>query len=263
MPFEGTTGEKMRKALLVTIIFLGLFLAVQIVTGVQGLRFIGSGIAPTNVISVSGHGEAFAVPDIAVFTFSVTSLKATVADAQAEATTKANAATAYLKEQGVDAKDIQTTDYAVNPRYEWETYNCVGDCGSGKQVLKGYEVRQTTTVKVHETAKAGTLLAGVGSKGATEVSGLSFTFDDPTSVQNEARDEAIADAKKKAEVLAKSLGVSLVRVVSFNENSSGYPEPMAYGRGGVVAMDAKAVAPEISTGQNKITNNVSITYEIR
>ncbi|MBY0294197.1 SIMPL domain-containing protein, partial [Patescibacteria group bacterium] len=119
--------------------------------------------------------------------------------------------------------------------------------------------------KVRDTAKAGDLLAGVGGKGATEVSGLNFTFDNPDAVQDEARNEAIADAKEKAEVLAKQLGVSLVRVTAFNESGSGYPRPMmysamdSYGKAGAVAQ----VAPEISVGQNQVTNDVSVTYEIR
>jgi uncharacterized protein YggE len=272
MPFEGITGERMRKALLVTIVLLGLFLSVTTISGLMGLRFIGTGIAPTNTIAVTGHGEMLAVPDVATFTFSVMSQKATVAEAQSDATAKANAVTDYLTAQKIDKKDIQTTDYSVNPQYEYQDASCPQTSGSatqnapiycppGKQVLKGYEVRQTTTIKVHDTAKAGDLLAGVGSKGATEVSGLNFTFDNPTGVQDQARDKAIADAKKKADTLAASLGVTLVRVVAFSENGAGVePRPMAYG---AQAMDSKVAAPEISPGQNKVTNDVSITYEIR
>ncbi len=133
-------------------------------------------------------------------------------------------------------------------------------------MLRGYEVRQSTTVKVRDTAKAGDLLAGVGDKGATELSGLNFTFDKPEATQTEARNKAIADAKAKADELAKQLGVHLVRVVSFSESGSGYPQPYAYGRGGATAnqaMDSKAVAPEISVGQNNVTDDVSITYEIK
>ena len=276
MPFEGPTGEKLRKALLVTVSVLALFLLIQTIGSVMGWKYVGSGVAATNTISVSGHGEMLAVPDIAMFTFSVVSDKATVADAQADATAKANAVSDYLKAQKINQKDIQTTDYSVNPQYDYQNSVCpavtpaAGNgaptavyCPPGKQVLRGYEVRQTTTVKVRDTKVAGDLLAGVGGKGATEVSGLNFTFDDPTGIASQARDKAIADAKQKAESLAKSLGVSLVRVTSFSENGSGTPRPMAYTTTGNQAMDSKAVAPEISTGQNKLTDDVSITYEIR
>ncbi len=273
MPFEGITGERMRKALLVAIVFLGLFLAVSALAGILGLRYIGAGIAASNTIQVSGSGEMLAVPDVAIFSFSVVSQKATVAEAQAEATTKVNAITDYIKAQKIDKKDIQTTDYSVNPQYDYQNAVCPAVapyaggantpvyCPPGKQVLRGYEVRQTTTIKVHDTTKAGDLLAGVGSKGSTEVSGLSFTFDDPTQVQTQARDKAIVDAKKKADVLASSLGVTLVRVVAFSESSSGNTSrATSYD---AQTTNSKASSPEISIGQNKVINNVSITYEIR
>lgn len=260
--FEGSAGVWIKKMILIAVALLAVLLAVESLSRFMELRYIGAGLPATNTISVTGHGEKLAIPDIALFTASIVVVKPTLADAQAEATSKANAMTAYLKEQGVDEKDIQTSDYSVAPRYEWMTYNCVGNCAPGKQVLVGYEVRQTTTIKVRDTEKAGTLLAGVGSKGATEVSGLTLTFDDPALPAEEARAKAIEDAKEKAEKLADELGVRLVRVVSFNE-SGNYPQPMLYGRGGVATMDAKATAPEISVGQNKVQSDVTVTYEIR
>ncbi|MBC7836723.1 SIMPL domain-containing protein [Acetobacteraceae bacterium] len=267
--FDGAPGARLKWAVLFVIVLLGLFLLVQTVAGFQNLRYIGSGVAPTNTINVSGYGESFAVPDIATFSFSVVSEKSTVAAAQADATAKINAVTQYLKDAGIEEKDIKTSNYSVNPQYDYITQVCVSGmpCRQGEQKLRGYEVRQTTTVKVRDTEKAGDLLAGVGSKGATEVSGLDFTFDDPDAVQAAARDEAIADAKQKAETLAKSLGVQLVRVVSFNE-SGGYPGPIPYyAKDAAFGMGAEnqtlASAPEISVGQNQVSSNVSVTYEIR
>lgn len=265
--FDGVLGDRLRKLILVIAGLLVAFLGIQVLAGLMGLRYIGAGIAPGNTISVSGYGEAVAVPDIATFSFSVVSEESTVASAQANATAKANATLAYLKEAGVQERDIQTSDYSVNPQYDYVQRACVnGFCPGGQQVLRGYQVRQTTTVKVRDTDKAGELLGGVGEKGATEVSGLQFTFDEPGEVEGEAREEAIADAKDKANELAKQLGVSIVRVVSFNESGSGMPAPYTYGRGGMEAaqaVDSKTAVPEISTGQNKVTSNVSITYEIR
>jgi uncharacterized protein len=265
LPFNGPTGEWLRKALLVVIILLAVFLGLKSLAEAQGLRYVGTGIQPTNTISVSGYGEVFAAPDIATFSFTVSSKKSTVAAAQAEATQKINAVTEYLKSAGVDAKDLQTTDYSINPQYEYQNSTCAGGYCPGRSVLTGYEVRQTTSVKVRDTGKAGDLLAGVGGKGATEVSGLSFTFDDPQKVQDDARGKAITNAKDKAEELADQLGVRIVRVVSFSEGGNYNPVPYAKleaqtaGRG---AADA-AVAPQIEIGQNKVTSNVSVTYEIR
>lgn len=274
--FEGVWGDRLRKGIVFVVVLLGVFLIIQSVAAFQGLRYIGAGVQATNTINVSGHGEIFATPDIATFTYSVVSNKPTVAEAQADATTKSNAITSYLKSAGVDAKDIQTSGYSIYPQYDYQTAVCptmapgsVNSsaiyCPPGKQVLKGYEARQTTTIKVRDLTKAGDLLTGVGSKGATELSGLQFTFDQPDAPQNQARDKAIADAKSKADTLARQLGVTLVRVVSFNE-SGNYPRPMYYakdtamGMGGVSSAPA---APEISAGQNQVTSDVNVTYEIR
>jgi uncharacterized protein YggE len=261
-------------AVIVLIVFLGLLSFSTLLN----LRYIGAGIAATNTISVTGHGEVFAAPDIATFTFSVVSDKSTVAAAQADATTNANAITDYLVAQGVAKADIQTTNYSINPTYTYENGVCPQPvttnsggvssgtavyCPQGKQVLTGYEVDQSDTVKVRDTSKAGDLLAGVGSKGATNVSGLNFTFDNPDAVQNQARTAAIDDAKQKAQTLASELGVSLVRVTSFNESSSGTPGPRPYAMDATASGSTAAVAPDISVGQNDITDDVTITYEIR
>lgn len=266
--FEGTTGSRVRMATLAVLVLLGVFLAVEVAGNVMNWRYIGAGVTATNTINVSGYGEAFGAPDIATFDFTVSSEKSTVALAQADATAKINAVTAYLKKSGVDDKDIRTSDYSINPEYDYTTVACVAGvpCTGGKQTLRGYQVSQTTTVKARDTSKAGDLLTGVGQNGATQVSSLAFTFDDPNKLQNDARSSAITDAKQKADLLASQLGVSLVRVVSYSD-SGNYPQPyyakdMAYSTGAGVANEA-ATPPSISIGQNKVTSNVNITYEIR
>lgn len=268
--FDGVEGSRLRQTAWVVLIVLGVFIAIQIIASILGLRYIGAGIAAANTISVSGHGEIQATPNIATFTFSVVSDKSTAAAAQADATAKANATTQYLKDQGIAAADIQTSGYTVYPQYDYQTTVCPASSGTtavycppGKQVLRGYEARQSTTVKMRDLTKAGDLLVGVGQKGATEVSGLNFTFDDPNAPQTQARTKAIADARQKADELAKQLGVSIVRVTSFNESGSGYPRPVMYAAMGSSAAADKAAAPEVSPGQNTVTDDVTITYEIR
>ena len=245
---------------------LAIFLIILAVSALKEFRFIGSGVTATNTISVSGTGDVFAVPDTATFSYSVMATAKDVVTAQTEVNTKGNAIMAYLKSQGVNEKDIQTTDYSVNPHYEWKTAVCPagGYCPGGRQTLTGYDVNETVTVKVKDTNKAGTLLSGIGGKGATNLSGLSFTIDDQTALEAQARTKAIDDARTKADELAKELGVSIVRVVGFNEDQGG--RPMYYSKVAAMSADsggAAAPAPEIATGQNKITSNVSVTYEIR
>lgn len=246
---------------------LAVFLFIAAIGELRGLRYIGTGVPATNTIMVSGEGEVFAVPDIATFSVSVQEEAKEVQDAQDVATKKANDIIAYLKQQGVEEKDIRTTDYSVYPQYDYIQSVCRdGICPPGKQELRGYQVSQALTVKVRDTKKAGELLSGVGSRGVSYVSGLSFTIDDEDALKAEARGKAIGDARAKAAELAKQLNVRLVRVVGFYEDSGGYYPPIAYGMGGDVAMsraEAQKVAPDIPVGENKIVSRVNVTYEIR
>ena len=181
--------------------FLALFLFIATIGELKGLRFIGSGVPATNTITVSGAGEIFAVADTATFSVTVRETAKQVKDAQDAATKKGNDIIAYLKAQGIEEKDIKTIDYSVQPQYEWTRAACSseGFCPPGRQVLTGFQVSQTLSVKVRDTKKAGELLSGVGTRGASEVSGLSFTIDDEDALNAQARDEAIADAQKKAD----------------------------------------------------------------
>lgn len=253
----------------VALAMLALFLLIQSVKALKEFKFVGSGVSASNTISVSGMGEVFAVPDRATFTVTVREEAKEVADAQEAATKKTNDIISYLKGAGVEEKDIKTVSYNVNPKYEYSQGVCTQySCPPSKQTLTGFEVYQSIEVKVQDPKKAGDLLSGVGSKGASEVSGLSFTIEDEDMLKTDAREMAIQEARAKAEQLADQLGVEVVRVVGFYEDSYGYPTPY-YGKGGVmmdVAMSARAEAapaPELPTGENKIVSNVNITYEIR
>ena len=218
-------------------------------------------------INVSGKGEVMAKPDIAQFSFSVRGEGADAATAQTKSAEIINAVTVYLKENGIDEKDIKTEGYTMNPKYKYEQKPCLygAYCPPGAQMADGFEVSQTITVKVRAIDTAGKLLAGIGDKGATDISGLNFTVDNVESLKVEARKLAIADAQVQAKVLAASLGVKIVKMMSYYEDNPTMP---MYG-GAMMndSMSAKVVAapvaPEISTGENKTVSNVTITYEIK
>lgn len=219
---------------------------------------------PTN-ISVVGEGEVTAVPNVGQFSFSVIAEGATAAEAQEKSGTKINDIIAYLKEQGVEEKDIKTRDYNLYPRYRYEERVCAfgGYCPPGEQVQEGFDVSQTVEVKVRDTAKAGGLLAGVGEKGATNISGLSFIVDDTSGLKSEAREKAIADAKAKAEKLAADLGVKIVRMTSYYENEGYYPEPYYAKMEMSADMGGEFGGAEVPVGENTTTVEVNISYEVK
>ena len=258
---EVQTG-KIARALLVLLFVASLYLALKAVNESKTYRFIGKAPSEQASISVIGEGEVFAIPDIATFTFSVSATNKEVQISQAEVTKKINAALAFLRENGIEDKDIKTASYDIYPKYEYAEIFCVrAPCLPPKQELTGYEVTHSIMVKVRETDKAGTLLGGLGDVGVTNASGLAFFLDDKETKEGEARAFAIEDAKAKAKQLAKDLGVRLGSIRNFSESINmpyyGKMEVFASADGG-----GRAV-PEIPAGETKITSHVTITYEIR
>src|SRR3989344_2265944 len=258
--------QKVKKSVVITLALLALFLAVKAVGEVKSFRFIGSYPQAQSVITVSGKGEVIAVPDIATFSFSVTEESLIVKTAQDEAAKTTNAILDFLKQNGVAERDIKTNGYNIYPRYETAgkmSPAIYTPYPTGPQRLAAYVVTQSVTVKVRKLEDAGKLLSGIGEIGATDISGLAFDFDKRDELVKEARDKAIMEARKEAAKLSKSLGVRLVRIVSYNEGG-GYP--IYYGKAeamSVRASDAGGIPPEIPVGEDKIISNVSITYEVK
>jgi uncharacterized protein len=223
-------------------------------------------MGPTT-ISVTGEGEVLAVPDIGQFSYTVSASNMDAKAAQNEVAEKGNAIIAYLKEQGIEERDIKTEQYSMYPKYRWEERPCVfgQPCMPGEQIEDGFEVSQSVAVKVRDLDKAGDLITAVGEKGATNLSGLTFTIDDTEALKREARSLAIADAKAQSEQLAKDLGVRIVRMNGYYEETPAYP---MYGYGGEM-MDAKAMsatpaaAPELPPGESATKSRVSVTYIVK
>ena len=254
-------------------VILGIYLLVLVIGQLKSISFIGSGVPATNTITITGTGDAYAVPDVATFSFSVTQNSKTVSDAQTAATAKINAALKTVRDAGIADKDIQTTNYSINPHYDYQNAACPAIaradgtpiyCPPGKSVLTGYDVSETVTVKIHDLDKAGTLFASIGTLQVENLNGLDFSVENPDVIKAQARALAISDAKNKADTLASQLGVRLVRIVNFSEDNGSYVRPMMYAATDAVSVSGKAiVAPEISAGQQKVTSNVSVTYEIQ
>lgn len=216
-------------------------------------------------ISVEGEGEVIARPDIATFTFSVESSEILAEDAQARAAEDMNAIMAYLEKSGIEEKDIKTTSYNLYPEYQFIESICQpGFCEPSKRELVGYRVSQSVSVKVRAIDEAGSFIAGVGERGASNISGLRFTIDDEDALKAAARDEAIKNAREKAQGIAKGLDARIGRVVGFWEDGGDQFrfEQAEFGFGGSVDSAVKS-APSLSVGENTITSRVNVTYELK
>jgi|AntRauTorckE6833_2_1112554.scaffolds.fasta_scaffold01533_3 uncharacterized protein YggE len=217
-------------------------------------------------ISVTGEGEAVAVPDIGQFSFAVTAEAKTAEVAQNDSAEAMNEIIAYLAEVEIAETDIRTTNYQLNPQYRYEQQNCTdrGYCPPGERVLTGYQVRQMVEVKIRDLEAASGVISGVGSRGATNISGLRFTIDDESELQAEARSKALADAKEKASALASELGMSLGRLVGYDEGAAGRPKPYSVGNTMMFEESASdSVQPALPTGENTLKSNVTLTYRLR
>lgn len=261
--------NKLLKMAFVFVTIVSVFFIAKIGTEFKNYKTIGSDHAATNTITVSGDGEAFAIPDTAEISFTARASEKTMNTAQQKVNETTKKSIDYIKSVGVEDKDIKTANYSSYPKYEWQkqTIQCITvPClqPEGKQVMVGYEVSQTITVKIKKTDLASQVIDELGKLGVTEISGPNFTVDNIDQYQEQARKEAIEKAKAKAAVLAKDLGVKLVRIVSFSDGNSNAIMPMAYG--GAIRMEKtmdSSVGASLPQGEQKITSNVSITYEIR
>lgn len=230
-----------------------------------------------NTITLSGHGEVSAVPDIATVSFTIHKEGKTVKIAQDAVAKVEKPALLFLKNNSVEDKDIQTSNASFNQKYEYKNAICPPQpatdimmieptyyCGEGKQVLVGYEAYETITVKIRKTDDVGKIMQGLGGLGVTDLNGPNFVVENEDVLKAEARKKAIDQAKEKAKILAKDLGVKLGKVMSFSEDGNYAGNPYGYGEAKMMDSISSAQAPaQIPKGENTISSDVTITYTIK
>jgi len=210
---------------------------------------------PLRTINVSGSGQAYLVPDIAYIYVGVHTEKSSASEAVDENNTQTQTMIQALKDFGIDAKDIRTTNFSIwpNDKYDSQTGQPTGQ--------KTYVVDNTVYVTVRNLDKLGDLLDTVVAAGANTVNSIQFDVADKESALKQARADAVKDAKTQASELADAAGVKLgeIQSISFYDNQ---PVPMAEGKGGGGGVAAQAAVP-IQPGQLTFTVTVSMTYDIK
>ncbi|OPL11966.1 MAG: hypothetical protein AVO34_01735 [Firmicutes bacterium ML8_F2] len=232
--------------------------AVSVQNKIKEGKYIGQEIETKNTITVSGQGEVYTKPDLALAVFSVETEAKTVVQAMLENTDKMNNIINKMKGAGIKEKDLKTTDFNLYPRYEYRRESSIYP--TGERVLAGYNVTQSLQVKIRDLDKIGGVIQQATDAGANQVGSLQFTVDDEDEFKNQARKLAIQEARDRAEAIADQLSVNLVRVVSFSE--SGYAPSYDYSLMEKAPVSGGGETPQIETGENKIQVSVSITYEI-
>ena len=206
-------------------------------------------------IWVNGTAEVAAVPDIATLWLGIEAQAATVAEAQAQANTAMDAVMAALAANGVDEKDIQTQRFSIYQVTRWDDFK-------DELEVTGYRVSNMVNVTIRDIEQTGPIIDAVAAAGGdyTRINNISFSVDDPTPYYQEARQQAMADAKAKAEQLASLAGVHLGKPTYISEGTI-YP-PVVYRDYGMEEAMAPAPTTPISPGEIEITLNVQVAYDI-
>ena len=205
------------------------------------------------IISLSGHGEVRATPDIAYVTSGVVTQGATAAEALAANTKAMTDLFAALRESGIEDRDVQTSNFSVQPRYDF----------SNNQAPKmvGYDVSNNVTVTLRKVDTLGTLLDRMVQSGSNQISGISFDVSKPDDAMDEARKLATEDATRKAKVYAKAMGIELGNVMQVSEGSAAQP-PMPMVRSTMMKADAAPPVP-MAAGEQTLAVDVNVIWEIK
>lgn len=238
------------KSLLIIVVIFGILIGTYI-----GFKW-GNSLYPSRSITVNAEGKTTVSPDIAKLSFSVISEGNSPTKLEADNAKKVSAAVDYIKSQGIDDKDIQTSSYDLSPKYVYSDI-------TKKNYIDGYNMTQTTSVKVRNLNKVADILGGLSENGVNQIGSVTFTVDDPDKYLDKARADAFNKATDKAKLMAKTNHVRIVRVINFYE-SQGSPIPYYdAGKGGAaLRMETASIAPNIQTGSSDLTVQVSVTYEI-
>lgn len=205
----------------------------------------------STTFDATGTGKVTIKPDIAYVNAGIRVQSQSVKSAQEQINTIINKVSQSVKSLGVDGKDIQTTNYSVNPDYDYT---------QGSQKIKGYQASTTLAIKVRDIDKINSIIDSATQAGANEISGISFDVDDKQKAENEARQKAVDEAKKKAQDVSKIAGFKLGRIINYSEGSYDL-QPMPY-RALETTVAAQDLKTQVESGSQDITITVTLSYEI-
>lgn len=207
---------------------------------------------PLRTISVSGSGRAFLTPDIAYISIGVHTENEDAAAAVASNNKQVQQVASALESFDIDPKDIQTTNFSIFPRQEFDN--------NGKPLGITFIVDNSVYVTLRDIDKVGEVLDGAVKAGANSISGIQFDVADRTEALTAARQAAVADAQAQAEELAQAAGVELGDVQSISTFGSPVPLPQSKA---AFQMEAAAAEVPISPGQLIVAVDVNMVYLIQ
>jgi uncharacterized protein YggE len=219
----------------------------------EGDTIVNSTNAGAPGITVNGAGRALGTPDVVFLQLGTNVEHATVAAAREAAAQAMQAVLNSLRANGVEDRNIQTTQFSIQPQY---------DFAGSTRTLRGYRVMNVVTAKITAIDSVNRVIDGAAAAGgnATTIQSITFAIDDPTKLQSEARQEAMAQAKARAEELAVHAGVQLRAPISITEGFQAVVPQVSAPR--VLAPAAGDTSTPIQAGELEVVVNVTVLYGI-
>ena len=231
-------------------VFLWLVLVVGL--GTMPLSPVSAADKP-RTLSIRASGTVLVDPDRVAITTGVTTEAQTAAAALSRNSAAMTAIVEALKADGIDRKDIQTTNFSVRPRYR--SYR-----DKRAQQITGYVVTNSVRIRLHKISRLGVVLDRVVALGSNQISGIRFYASRADELRDEARKAAFANALRKANVYAKAAGVDLGEVVRLSEGHRVSTRPVT---GFARTASAPHAPPPIEAGQQSLTVNVHVTWSLQ
>jgi uncharacterized protein YggE len=204
-------------------------------------------------LDISATGESTRVPDVAIISAGVVTRAPTAGAAIQENSARMDRVLAALKRAGVADRDVQTSSISLNPEYRYQE--------NKPPELVAYSASNQVSIRFRDIRNSGKILDALVAEGANQINGPTLTIDKPEAALDEARVNAIANGRARADLYARALGKRVVRVVSVSEGAGNYPVPPPMPM--VERMSAQAADTKIVPGEQKLQVSVSMVFELQ
>lgn len=214
--------------------------------------YITTGDAPMAKIQVSATGTANMAPDMATVSAGVVTQGKTAREAMFGNATKMSRVFEELDAAGIEKKYITTSQLSLQPKYNYQNRQA--------PKIEGYEARNTLSAKTYDLDTVGAMLDALVKAGVNNINGVQFSIKDSKSARDKAREDAIREAREKAESMASAAGVKLGKLKSLSESGGNFnPRPVAYA---MESRSAGGASTPVSAGEQSISVTVNMSYDI-
>jgi uncharacterized protein YggE len=206
-------------------------------------------VVPPATISVTGEATVSVPPDLAEIDGGVTSEAKTAREASEANNAAMGKVLQALKGAGIEEKDVQTSRLSLQPQSAPNR--------TGPSTVAGYRASNRVTIRVRDVAKVANAIDTLVGAGANEIGGINFVVSQASKLLDEARERAVADARRKAEIYAKAAGVTLGAPLSISEEGNSAPVPYRRMAAGM------AVSAPVAQGEETLAVTVSVSWAIK